>query len=379
MGINQNSWKSIQFDLTAATVKRLDLEKVFSDNNFVRPNFIQIKNLNTSDILYVGDTKTVGSTEYRLTINPLSTGKSINIDGFSDLYFLIASNTTKLELNYAYDDAPSASDLDGTQDITIINQNLTVANVGISSIAAGNNNIGNVDIASAIPAGDNNIGNVDLASAIPAGTNLIGKINVSQGGNDLVVEADGSINVNGATFNGTIGTVKLEDSSGTYFLNIDSSGYITSKLSGAIPAGDNNIGNVDIASAIPAGDNNIGNVDLASAIPAGDNNIGNVDIVTVASGQNLKPSTSPVIYNVTCVDADTEYSQALPSGCKKFSIGLKSKNSNIIWVLKFGTGGTEFSLTGDETVTEDNILCSSQTLYFESDTAGEIIQIMAWS
>lgn len=49
----------------------------------------------------------------------------------------------------------------------------------------------------------------------------------------------------------------------------------------SIAAGDNNIGNVDIASAIPAGDNNIGNVDIASAIPAGDNNIGNVDVVTL--------------------------------------------------------------------------------------------------
>ena len=48
----------------------------------------------------------------------------------------------------------------------------------------------------------------------------------------------------------------------------------------ALPAGDNNIGNVDIASAIPAGDNNIGNVDIASAIPAGNNNIGNVDIAS---------------------------------------------------------------------------------------------------
>lgn len=45
---------------------------------------------------------------------------------------------------------------------------------------------------------------------------------------------------------------------------------------GALPAGDNNIGNVDIAS-IAAGDNNIGNVDLASALPAGTNAIGKLN------------------------------------------------------------------------------------------------------
>ncbi len=56
--------------------------------------------------------------------------------------------------------------------------------VAVSSIAAGDNNIGNVDIAS-IAAGDNNIGNVDVVTmptvtinSIPAGTNNIGDVDV---------------------------------------------------------------------------------------------------------------------------------------------------------------------------------------------------------
>lgn len=50
----------------------------------------------------------------------------------------------------------------------------------------------------------------------------------------------------------------------------------------ALPAGNNNIGDVDIAS-IAAGDNNIGNVDVVTlpALPAGTNNIGDVDVLTV--------------------------------------------------------------------------------------------------
>lgn len=50
----------------------------------------------------------------------------------------------------------------------------------------------------------------------------------------------------------------------------------------ALPAGTNNIGDVDILS-IAAGDNNIGNVDVVTlpAIPAGTNNIGDVDVLTV--------------------------------------------------------------------------------------------------
>lgn len=366
MSIQQNSWKTIQFNAVAATVKRLDLEKVFFENNFERPNFIQIKNLNSSDILYVGDDNAVSSTNYRLSINPLATGKSINIDGFSDLYILIASNTNKLELNYAFDNNPSASDLDGTQDITIINQTLTVGNVGITSIAAGTNNIGKV---------------------VP-----------TDGTNDLSIESDGSINTNATIQN-------------------------------ALPAGDNNIGNVDIASSIPAGDNNIGNVDLASSIPAGTNNIGkgvitgasgdvdsdgagalkvafvgsltassvkiedsdsdeleinadgsiNTNITDITAGEIDKPATTPNIYRSGALSADTEDSQALPSNCTKFTIGLVSKDDTVTWVLKFGTSGTEFSFNGSETYTVDGLFLSSQTLYYEVDTASEEIQIIAWS
>jgi len=43
-------------------------------------------------------------------------------------------------------------------------------------------------------------------------------------------------------------------------------------------------GSVAVTS-IATGDNNIGNVDLASAIPAGANNIGDVDILTIAAGE----------------------------------------------------------------------------------------------
>ena len=72
---------------------------------------------------------------------------------------------------------------------------------------------------------------------------------------------------------------------------------VQASVSAALPAGDNNIGNVDIASAIPAGDNNIGNVDIASSLPAGTNaigklsansgvDIGDVDVTSISAGSN---------------------------------------------------------------------------------------------
>lgn len=49
---------------------------------------------------------------------------------------------------------------------------------------------------------------------------------------------------------------------------------------GALPAGTNNIGDVDVLSlpALPAGTNNIGDVDIASALPAGTNKIGAIAV-----------------------------------------------------------------------------------------------------
>lgn len=78
------------------------------------------------------------------------------------------------------------------------------------------------------------------------------------------------------------GVLSVDDNGGS--LTVDGS----VSLAAAIPAGTNNIGDVDVLSlpAIPAGNNNIGDVDIASAIPAGNNNIGDVDVASIAAGTN---------------------------------------------------------------------------------------------
>ncbi len=62
------------------------------------------------------------------------------------------------------------------------------------------------------------------------------------------------------------------------------------KVGDALPAGTNNIGDVDVLTlpALPAGTNNIGDVDVLTlpALPAGTNNIGDVDVLTIAAGDN---------------------------------------------------------------------------------------------
>jgi len=131
--------------------------------------------------------------------------------------------------------------------------------VDISSLPAGNNNIGNVDVVSlpSLPAGTNNIGEVDIASipdvTLAAGTNNIGDVDIASMPD--VVLAAGTNNI------GDVDVASLP----------------------SLPAGNNNIGNVDVVTlpSLPAGNNNIGNVDIASSLPAGNNNIGDVDVASM--------------------------------------------------------------------------------------------------
>jgi hypothetical protein len=126
-----------------------------------------------------------------------------------------------------------------------------------ASLAAGTNNIGDIDVLTlpAIPAGNNNIGDVDVAS-IAAGDNNIGNVDV------LTVPADPfGANADASSATGSI-SAKLR--------------FMAAGIAGAtsLPAGTNNIGDVDVLS-IAAGDNNIGNVDIVT-----------MPNVTLAAGTN---------------------------------------------------------------------------------------------
>ncbi|MBU1449201.1 hypothetical protein KKF45_05145 [Patescibacteria group bacterium] len=90
----------------------------------------------------------------------------------------------------------------------------------------------------------------------------------------------------------------------------------------------------------------------------------------------------PAIYNVTMTLADTEYSQALPSACKKFLIQVRDGTA---FRLAFVTGKvatlTEPYLTiaANCIYNEDLIGPIALTLYFGCDVASKVVEIVAWS
>lgn len=136
---------------------------------------------------------------------------------------------------------------------------------------------------------------------------------------------------------------------------VTNAGVFAVQNTAALPAGTNNIGDVDVLTlpALPAGNNNIGDVDVASlpALPAGSNNIGDVDILS---------SVSSTLDHGSNLDVDTSAEQITSTSFAcKFGVTLKADitNTGIIYignsdVTASGTAATDgFPLSAGETLT----------------------------
>lgn len=94
--------------------------------------------------------------------------------------------------------------------------------------------------------------------------------------------------------------------------------------------------------------------------------------------------STPTIYNVTCTDADTEYSQALPEGCKAFAISLQAGTDGEYLRFAFVTGKVAtptapyYQMTATQEYPEYGLVLSGKTIYFASSEAAKVAQIMAW-
>lgn len=196
--------------------------------------------------------------------------------------------------------------------------------VDVRSIAAGTNNIGDVDVLTepataadgtgtlpavvkivggtdgtntqALSTDTNGRANVNVVDALPAGTNAIGKLAANSGVDigdvDILSVTPGTAAANlgkaedAIHATGDVGVMALgvrqaanaplSGADGDYEpLQTDANGHLKVNVIDALPAGTNAIGKLAANSGV-----DIGDVDVLS-IAAGDNNIGNVDIVTV--------------------------------------------------------------------------------------------------
>ena len=184
----------------------------------------------------------------------------------------------------------SATDVSAASPMPVDQQSALPAGTNaIGKLAANSGvDIGDVDVTS-IAAGDNNIGNVDIASALPAGTNEIGKLaaGVAEIGN---VKNSGTFATQATLQAGTAEVGKL--AAGVAEIgNVKNSGTFATQSTLQANSGVD-IGDVDVTS-ISAGANLIGDVGISGARTSGGTSIardidldnGTLTIVKASAGQ----------------------------------------------------------------------------------------------
>lgn len=90
-------------------------------------------------------------------------------------------------------------------------------------------------------------------------------------------------------------------------------------------------------------------------------------------------SSSPQVYNVTLTSANTEYNQALPTGTKRFMFKCRTAYAVKLAFTEGESGTTYFTVPANMAYREyDLSLSGTRTLYFQSTTAGVVVEIIAW-
>lgn len=191
----------------------------------------------------------------------------------------------------------------GTNDLYVLEVDPTTGQIPVSATVSFSNDtdygtVGSDTLRTAAQIG-NATGAADFNTGAPGAQTLRvvtatgSEIKLTDGTDDLLVNADGSMN---AVVTATDLDIRdLSDSSdsvsigdGTDSVVVSAAGEMQVRDDDAITELETIAGavsgtemQVDVVASLPAGDNNIGNVDLASSIPAGNNNIGDVDVTNL--------------------------------------------------------------------------------------------------
>ena len=86
----------------------------------------------------------------------------------------------------------------------------------------------------------------------------------------------------------------------------------------------------------------------------------------------------PSIYNKTMTLADTEYSQTLRSGSVKILVENRGTYDTKLSFVAGESGTVYMTIKAGTVYYEDMLDSQSRTLYFQCDTAGQVLEILSW-
>lgn len=98
----------------------------------------------------------------------------------------------------------------------------------------------------------------------------------------------------------------------------------------------------------------------------------------ISFAQNVQP-TRPVIVNQTLTSASTEYSVTIPNGAGSVTIQSRTAADFKVGVTSGQSGTTYFTVKAGTAYYEMNVSSyNNVTFYFQSATAGQVIEIIYW-
>ena len=99
-------------------------------------------------------------------------------------------------------------------------------------------------------------------------------------------------------------------------------------------------------------------------------------------GNQSPPGTSPVVYNVTITNLDTEYSQALPASTKAFTMQCRT-DYDVRFAYVTGKVATPtapyMTLKSGQNYFEDRLNLTSKTIYLACGTANQVMEIVCYT
>ena len=89
-------------------------------------------------------------------------------------------------------------------------------------------------------------------------------------------------------------------------------------------------------------------------------------------------STTPTIANVVATLANTEYSYAFPANTAKYKVSARGLSKLKVAFVLGDTSTNYVTVTPGAKLTEENVLLNSTVLYFQATKPLEVVEILSW-
>lgn len=93
----------------------------------------------------------------------------------------------------------------------------------------------------------------------------------------------------------------------------------------------------------------------------------------------MQITARPTIANTALTSADTEYGYAIPAGTKRIRFKLRALNALLKYAFISGASGTTYITVPYGDIVEINdARIGGTTIYFQSPTASQTVEITTW-